>query len=37
MLESLLQQLRQVLGEHSVLTGDAIAPRHFTDWTGQRL
>lgn len=34
MLESLLQQLRQVLGEHSVLTGDAIAPRHFTDWSG---
>lgn len=28
-----LDQLRAALGDHAVLTGDAINPRHHTDWT----
>jgi len=33
-LEPLLEQLRQALGEPAVLTGEAINPRHHSDWTG---
>lgn len=28
-----IAQLRQALGDEQVLTGDAISPRHFSDWT----
>jgi FAD/FMN-containing dehydrogenase len=33
-LSTLLTQLRAALGEHAVLTGEAISPRHYSDWTG---
>jgi FAD/FMN-containing dehydrogenase len=32
-LAQTVQQLRDALGDAQVLTGDAISPRHFSDWT----
>jgi FAD/FMN-containing dehydrogenase len=33
-LSTLLAQLRLALGDQAVLTGDAISPRHHSDWSG---
>ncbi|MDE1168141.1 MAG: FAD-binding oxidoreductase [Pseudomonas sp.] len=33
-LPHVLELLRQALGESAVLTGQAISPRHHSDWTG---
>jgi FAD/FMN-containing dehydrogenase len=33
-LSALLAQLRLALGDQAVLTGDAISPRHHSDWSG---
>lgn len=32
-LQQTISQLRQALGDAQVLTGEAISPRHYSDWT----